>query len=189
MEWVPQYGIDKFKFDLLAGITIASLAIPQGISYARLANLPPIIGLYSSFVPPLLYAVFGSSNNLAVGTVAAASLLLASIIEDEVSPEDNPELYLHLFYTAAFFTGIFQTALGVFRLGLIVDFLSRSTITGFMGGTAMIIIMQQLKGLLGMKHFTSKTDLISVVGSIFKYRHEMAECNSRRMLHLVLVLQ
>ncbi|CDJ26292.1 hypothetical protein CFC21_042175 [Triticum aestivum] len=172
LEWVPQYGFDKFKFDLLAGITIASLAIPQGISYARLANLPPIIGLYSSFVPPLLYAVFGSSNNLAVGTVAAASLLLASIIEDAVSPEDNPELYLHLFYTSAFFTGIFQTALGVFRLGLIVDFLSRSTITGFMGGTAMIIIMQQLKGLLGMKHFTSKTDLISVVGSIFKYRHE-----------------
>jgi hypothetical protein len=55
-----------------------------------------------------------------------------------------------------------------------VDFLSRSTITGFMGGTAMIIIMQQLKGLLGMKHFTPKTDLISVVGSIFQYRHEVS---------------
>ncbi|KAE8793931.1 putative sulfate transporter 3.5 [Hordeum vulgare] len=172
LEWVPHYGLDKFKFDLLSGLTIASLAIPQGISYAGLANLPPVIGLYSSFVPPLLYAVFGSSNNLAVGTVAAASLLLASIIEGEVSPEDNPELYLQLFYTSAFFTGVFQTALGVFRLGLIVDFLSRSTITGFMGGTAMIIIMQQLKGLLGMKHFTPKTDLISVLGSIFKYRHE-----------------
>ncbi|CAM0882439.1 unnamed protein product [Alopecurus aequalis] len=172
LEWVPRYGFDKFKYDLLAGVTIASLAIPQGISYARLANLPPIIGLYSSFVPPLLYAVFGSSNNLAVGTVAAASLMLASIIEDEVLPEDNPERYLQLFYTSAFFTGVFQTALGVFRLGLIVDFLSRSTITGFMGGTATIIIMQQLKGLLGMKHFTPKTDLISVVGSVFHYRHE-----------------
>uniref|UniRef100_A0ACD5VQC0 Uncharacterized protein n=1 Tax=Avena sativa TaxID=4498 RepID=A0ACD5VQC0_AVESA len=172
LEWVPQYSLDKFKYDLLAGVTIASLAIPQGISYARLAKLPPITGLYSSFVPPLLYAVFGSSNNLAVGTVAAASLLLASIIEDEVLPEDDPERYLQLFYTAAFFTGIFQTALGVFRLGLIVDFLSRSTITGFMGGTAMIIIMQQLKGLLGMKHFTPKTDLVSVVGSVFHYRHE-----------------
>ncbi|CAM0882438.1 unnamed protein product [Alopecurus aequalis] len=174
LEWVPRYGFDKFKYDLLAGVTIASLAIPQGISYARLANLPPIIGLYSSFVPPLLYAVFGSSNNLAVGTVAAASLMLASIIEDEVLPEDNPERYLQLFYTSAFFTGVFQTALGVFRLGLIVDFLSRSTITGFMGGTATIIIMQQLKGLLGMKHFTPKTDLISVVGSVFHYRHESA---------------
>ncbi|CAO2183051.1 unnamed protein product [Urochloa humidicola] len=172
LEWAPRYGLDKFKYDLLAGVTIASLAIPQGISYAKLANLPPIIGLYSSFVPPLLYALFGSSNNLAVGTVAAASLLLASIIEEEVPPEDNPQLYLQLFYTAAFFTGVIQTALGVFRLGLIVDFLSRSTITGFMGGTAAIIIMQQLKGMLGMKHFTPKTDLISVIHSIFQYRHE-----------------
>lgn len=172
LEWAPRYGLGKFKYDLLAGVTVASLAIPQGISYAKLANLPPIIGLYSSFVPPLLYAVFGSSNNLAVGTVAAASLLLASIIETEVPAAENPQLYLQLFYTAAFFTGIFQTALGVFRLGLIVDFLSRSTITGFMGGTATIIILQQLKGLLGMKHFTPKTDLISVLRSIFHYRHE-----------------
>lgn len=172
LEWAPRYGIGKFKYDLLAGVTIASLAIPQGISYAKLANLPPIIGLYSSFVPPLLYAVFGSSNNLAVGTVAAASLLLASIIETEVTAEENRQLYLQLFYTASFFTGVFQTALGVFRLGLIVDFLSRSTITGFMGGTATIIILQQLKGLLGMKHFTPKTDLISVLRSIFHYRHE-----------------
>ncbi|KAL6615945.1 hypothetical protein ACP70R_038215 [Stipagrostis hirtigluma subsp. patula] len=172
LEWAPRYSIGNFKYDLLAGITIASLAIPQGISYAKLAKLPPIIGLYSSFVPPLLYALFGSSNNLAVGTVAAASLLLASIIENEVAPEENPQLYLQLFYTAAFFTGVFQTALGVFRLGLIVDFLSRSTISGFMGGTATIIIMQQLKGMLGMKHFTAKTDLISVVRSILHYRHE-----------------
>ncbi|PWZ34669.1 Sulfate transporter 3.1 [Zea mays] len=172
LEWAPRYTVGKFKYDLLAGVTIASLAIPQGISYAKLANLPPIIGLYSSFVPPLLYAVFGSSNNLAVGTVAAASLLLASIIETEVPPEENPQLYLQLFYTAAFFTGVFQTALGVFRLGLIVDFLSRSTITGFMGGTATIIILQQLKGMLGMKHFTPKTDLVSVMRSIFYYRHE-----------------
>ncbi|KAG8055616.1 hypothetical protein GUJ93_ZPchr0001g29240 [Zizania palustris] len=172
LEWAPRYGLDKFKYDLLAGVTIASLAIPQGISYARLANLPPIVGLYSTFVPPLLYAVFGSSNNLAVGTVAAASLLLASIVETEVTADEDPQLYLRLFYTAAFFTGLFQTALGVFRLGLIVDFLSRSTITGFMGGTAAIIILQQLKGLLGMKHFTTKTDVVSVLLSTFRYRHE-----------------
>jgi MFS superfamily sulfate permease-like transporter len=63
---------------------------------------------------------------------------------------------------------------GELRLGLIVDFLSRSTITGFMGGTAAIIIMQQLKGMLGMKHFTSKTDIISVMRSIFLYRHEVS---------------
>ncbi|KAJ3695046.1 hypothetical protein LUZ60_000423 [Juncus effusus] len=172
LEWVPKYTLSFFRHDLLAGLTIASLAIPQGISYAKLAGLPPIIGLYSSFVPPLIYAVFGSSKNLAVGTVAAASLLLASIVENDVTFAENPQLYVNILYTAAFFTGVMQAALGFLRLGILVDFLSRSVITGFMGGTAIIIILQQLKGLLGLKHFTTKTDLISVLHSIFFYRHE-----------------
>ncbi|RWW67882.1 hypothetical protein BHE74_00024639 [Ensete ventricosum] len=115
LEWAPRYTFAKFRFDLLAGITIASVAIPQGISYARLANLPPIIGLYSSFIPPLIYAVFGSSTNLAVGTVAGASLFMGSIIGTVASATEDPELYTHLFFTAAFLTGIIEAALGVFR--------------------------------------------------------------------------
>ncbi|KAM0932429.1 putative SLC26A/SulP transporter, STAS domain, sulfate anion transporter, STAS domain superfamily [Dioscorea sansibarensis] len=170
LEWGPQYKFTEFKFDLLAGITTASMAIPQGISYARLAGLPPIIGLYSSFVPPLIYAVFGSSKNVAIGTVAAASLLLHSIIQQAVLPAKDAKLYMNLFFTAAFFTGVLQTAMGIFRLGFLVDFLSRSTITGFMGGTAILIILQQMKGMLGMKHFTDKTDVVSVVHAVFHYR-------------------
>lgn len=69
----------------------------------------------SSFAPPLIYAVFGSSKDLAVGTVAAASLLAASIVSAKVSVSDDPTLYLHLFYTATFFTGVFQLVLGFFR--------------------------------------------------------------------------
>ncbi|KAJ0971281.1 hypothetical protein J5N97_019240 [Dioscorea zingiberensis] len=169
-EWGSKYTFSDFRLDLLAGITIASMAIPQGISYARLASLPPIVGLYSCFVPPLIYAVFGSSKNLAVGTVAAGSLLLQSMIQQAVRPDEDLKLYLHLFFTAAFFTGVFQTALGIFRLGFLVDFLSRSTITGFMGGTAILIILQQLKGMLGLKHFTTNTDIVSVLHSVFQYR-------------------
>ncbi|PSS16007.1 Sulfate transporter 3.1 like [Actinidia chinensis var. chinensis] len=70
LEWAPRYTFEYFKADVVAGITIASLAVPQGISYASLASLPPIIGLYSSFVPPLIYAMLGSSRDLAIGTVA-----------------------------------------------------------------------------------------------------------------------
>ncbi|KAG0459536.1 hypothetical protein HPP92_022664 [Vanilla planifolia] len=172
LRWAPNYKYSIFAYDLLAGITIASLAIPQGISYAKLANVPPIIGLYSSFVPPLVYAIFGSSNNLAVGTVAAASLILSSSISGRVSPEEEPEKYLYTVFTAAFVSGVLQLALGIFRLGLLVDFLSRSTITGFMAGTAMLIILQQFKGLLGLQHFTNKTDVFSVVHAVFTNRHE-----------------
>ncbi|KDP32302.1 hypothetical protein JCGZ_13227 [Jatropha curcas] len=171
-EWLPNYNLRTFKFDLLAGITIASLAIPQGISYAKLANLPPIIGLYSSFIPPLVYAIFGNSKHIAVGTVAACSLLLAHTIGEKVSPKDDPTLYLYLVFTATFFTGIFQTILGLLRLGILVDFLSHSTITGFMGGTATLICLQQLKGMLGLTHFTTKTDVVSVLHAVFQHRDE-----------------
>ncbi|KAI3954311.1 hypothetical protein MKW92_044276 [Papaver armeniacum] len=170
-EWLPQYSFKLFRYDLLAGITIACLAVPQGISYAKLANLPPILGLYSSFIPPLVYAVFGSSKDIAVGTIASASVLLGSIIEQAVSPKDNPTLYLHLVFTATFFTGVFQFALGFFRLGILVDFLSHSTIVGFMSGAATIICFQQLKGMFGLTHFTSKTDVISVLHSVFSQTH------------------
>ncbi|KAI3992442.1 hypothetical protein MKX01_022533 [Papaver californicum] len=170
-EWLPKYGFKLFRYDLLAGITIACLAVPQGISYAKLANLPPILGLYSSFIPPLVYAVFGSSKDIAVGTIASASVLLASIIEQAVPVKENPTLYLHLVFTATFFTGIFQFALGFLRLGILVDFLSHSTIVGFMSGAATIICLQQLKGMFGLTHFTSKTDVISVLHSVFSQTH------------------
>ncbi|TYI17206.1 hypothetical protein ES332_A07G007700v1 [Gossypium tomentosum] len=89
-----------------------------------------------------------------------------------VSPKDDLTLYLHLIYTSTFFTGIFQTALGFCRLGILVDFLSHSTITGFMGGTAIIISLQQMKGILGLKHFTTRTDVVRVIQAIFHYRNE-----------------
>ncbi|ESW16649.1 hypothetical protein PHAVU_007G174100 [Phaseolus vulgaris] len=171
-QWAPKYTFHFFKADLIAGITIASLAIPQGISYAKLANLPPILGLYSSFIPPLIYAMMGSSRDLAVGTVAVGSLLMGSMLSDEVNPNEDPTLYLHLAFTATLFAGIFQAALGFFRLGLIVDFLSHATIVGFMGGAATVVCLQQLKSILGLVHFTHGADIISVMRSVFTQIHQ-----------------
>ncbi|KAM3373720.1 sulfate transporter 3.1 isoform X1 [Capsicum galapagoense] len=171
-EWGSRYNFGFFKSDLIAGITIASLAIPQGISYAKLGNLPPILGLYSSFIPPLVYALMGSSRDLAVGTVAVGSLLMASMLGNEVNAAENPTLYLHLAFTATFFTGLFEVALGFFRLGFIVDFLSHATIVGFMGGAATVVILQQLKGILGLQHFTHATDVVSVLRSVFSQTHQ-----------------
>ncbi|KAJ4750366.1 sulfate transporter 1 [Rhynchospora pubera] len=172
LEWAPKYSFGLFKSDLIAGITIASLAIPQGISYAKLANLPPVLGLYSSFVPPLVYAMMGSSKDLAVGTVAVASLLIASMLGKEVSAAENPGLYLKLAFTATFFAGVFEAALGLLRLGFIVDFLSHATIVGFMAGAATVVCLQQLKGMLGLQHFTTSTDLVSVMESVFTQTHQ-----------------
>ncbi|KAL6274671.1 hypothetical protein ACE6H2_025363 [Prunus campanulata] len=83
------------QFDLLAGITITSLAIPQGISFAKLADIPPVIGLYSCVVPSIVYAIFGDSKHVAVGTLGTSSLLIAETINKVASPEAQPALYLH----------------------------------------------------------------------------------------------
>ncbi|WOL00353.1 putative sulfate transporter 3.5 isoform X2 [Canna indica] len=174
LEWAPRYNLATFQADLLAGVTVAILAVPQGISYARLANLHPIVGLCTYIYVHTLHMNFTYcfSTNVAVGNTAAVSLFLGSAVSSEVSPSDSPELYMCLLFTAAFFTGVFEAALGLFRLGILVEFFSRSTITGFMGGTAMVVMMQQLKGVLGMQHFTNKTDVVSVMSSIFCHRDE-----------------
>ncbi|XP_041006556.1 sulfate transporter 2.1 [Juglans microcarpa x Juglans regia] len=171
LVWCRSYTMTKFKNDLLAGLTIASLCIPQSIGYATLAKLDPQYGLYTSVVPPLIYAVMGTSREIAIGPVAVVSLLLPSMIQKLQDPLADPISYTKLVLTATFFAGIFQTAFGLFRLGFLVDFLSHAAIVGFVAGAAIVIGLQQLKGLLGISHFTNKTDIISVGEAVWRSVH------------------
>nr|XP_007135701.1 hypothetical protein PHAVU_010G151000g [Phaseolus vulgaris]ESW07695.1 hypothetical protein PHAVU_010G151000g [Phaseolus vulgaris] len=171
-QWAPLYNLSLLRSDIISGLTIASLAIPQGISYAKLANLPPIIGLYSSFVPPLIYSLLGSSRHIGVGPVSIASLVMGSMLSETVSYVQDPILYLKMAFTATFFAGLFQSSLGILRLGFVIDFLSKATLVGFMAGAAIIVSLQQLKGLLGIVHFTTKMQIVPVLISVFKQRHE-----------------
>uniref|UniRef100_A0A7N0UN54 STAS domain-containing protein n=1 Tax=Kalanchoe fedtschenkoi TaxID=63787 RepID=A0A7N0UN54_KALFE len=171
LKWGRDYNLKKLRGDLIAGLTIASLCIPQDIGYAKLAYLQPQYGLYSSFVPPLIYAFMGSSRDIAIGPVAVVSLLLGTMLSNEIDPSKNPDEYLRLALTATFFAGITQATLGIFRLGFLIDFLSHAAIVGFMAGAAITIALQQLKGFLGIKKFTKKTDIISVMQSVFGSAH------------------
>ncbi|KAI4331450.1 hypothetical protein MLD38_029638 [Melastoma candidum] len=171
-DWASEYSLGLFRSDIVSGITIASLAIPQGISYAKLANLPPIVGLYSSFVPPLIYSLLGSSRHLAVGPVSIASLVMGSMLSASVSFTDEPILYLKLAFTSTFFAGIFQSTLGFLRLGFLIDFLSKATLIGFMAGAAVIVSLQQLKGLFGIAHFTTSMQFVPVIASVIRRRDE-----------------
>ncbi|KAK8931234.1 Sulfate transporter 1.2 [Platanthera zijinensis] len=167
LSWGRDYSLKKFKGDLIAGFTIASLCIPQDIGYSKLANLDPQYGLYSSFVPPLVYAAMGSSRDIAIGPVAVVSLLLGTLLQNEFDPKTEKEEYLRLAFTATFFAGITQAALGLLRLGFLIDFLSHAAIVGFMAGTAITIGLQQLKGFLGIQNFTKNSDIISVMKSVW----------------------
>ncbi|THU60424.1 hypothetical protein C4D60_Mb07t12560 [Musa balbisiana] len=168
LDWGRSYDLAKLKGDVVSGLTIASLCIPQDIAYAKLANLEP---QYAFFVAPLVYAVMGSSRDIAIGPVAVVSLLLGTLLQKEIDPVKNPEEYLRLAFTATFFAGVIQAALGFFRLGFLIEFLSHAAIVGFMAGAAVTISLQQLKGFLGIKNFTTKTDIVSVMKSVWRPVH------------------
>lgn len=171
LQWCRGYKATHFKNDLLSGLTLASLCIPQSIGYATLAKLDPQYGLYTSVVPPLIYAMMGTSKEIAIGPVAVVSMLISSMVTQIVDPGAEPVLYRNLVFTATFFAGVFQAVSGLLRLGFLVDFLSHAALVGFMAGAAVVIGFQQLKGLLGIAHFTNRTDVVSVLQSVWKSFH------------------
>lgn len=148
-DWLPRYNTDLLKGDLSAGLTVGVMLIPQGMAYAMIAGLPPIYGLYASTLPLIIYAVLGTSRQLAVGPVAMVSLLTAAGIGGIA--EAGTETYIALAIALALFVGVIQFLLGAFRLGFLVNFLSHPVISGFTSAAALIIGLSQLKHLLGVK--------------------------------------
>ncbi|MGI9321266.1 MAG: SulP family inorganic anion transporter, partial [Thiogranum sp.] len=136
------------RADLIAGITVALVLVPQSMAYAQLAGLPPYIGLYASFIPVMIAAFMGSSRQLATGPVAVVSLMTAASLEPLAG--GNMELYLALAAMLAIMVGVFQMMLGVFRLGVLVDFLSHPVVVGFTNGAAIIIATSQLSKIFGV---------------------------------------
>jgi SulP family sulfate permease len=136
------------RADLIAGITVALVLVPQSMAYAQLAGLPPYYGLYAAFLPGIVAALFGSSRQLATGPVAVVSLLTASALEPIAGA--NPELYIAYAIMLALMVGIFQIALGLLRLGVLVNFLSHPVVVGFTNAAAIIIGTSQLGKLFGV---------------------------------------
>ena len=147
-EWLPKYSKKEWKGDLSAGLTVGVMLIPQGMAYAMIAGLPPIYGLYASTIPILIYALLGTSRQLAVGPVAMVSLLTAAGVG--ALAEGGTETYIMLAITLAFLVGAIQFLLGAFRMGFLVNFLSHPVISGFTSAAALIIGISQLKHLMGV---------------------------------------
>lgn len=169
LAWLRRYNIRKdLMYDLLAGASVAALVVPQGMSYARLAGLPQEYGLYGAFVPVMVYAALGSSKHLAVGPVAVTSLIIGSALpaivardvpgfafEADPNRPANPagqDAYNRAAIQVAFLAGVLYTAVGVFRLGFFINFLSHSVIAGFMTGAATLIGLTQMRHLFGYDH-------------------------------------
>ncbi len=153
LEWLPNYKLSLFKGDLIAGITVGIVLIPQGIAYALIAGLPPIYGLYCALVPQILYAIFGSSRQVAIGPVAMDSLIVATGVSTLALA--GSESYISIAILLALLVGVIQFLLGIFSLGFIVNFLSKPVITGFTSAVALIIGLNQFRNLFGVDFFQS----------------------------------
>ncbi len=148
LDWLPNYQKSWLKGDLFAGTTIGVMLIPQGIAYAIIAGLPPIYGLYTAMIPQIVYTFLGTSRQLAIGPAAMDSLIVASGIAALASI--GSEHFIVLAIVLAFMVGVFQIAFGFFRMGFLVNFLSKPVISGFTSGSAIIIAMNQIGNLLGI---------------------------------------
>ncbi|MCB0060609.1 MAG: solute carrier family 26 protein [Caldilineaceae bacterium] len=149
LDWLLHYRTADLTGDILAGVIVAVMLVPQAMAYAMLAGLPPKVGLYASIAPLILYGLLGSSRTLAVGPVAIVSLLVAA----GVTPlaEQGSAHYIQLAVTLAFLVGIIQLVMGLVRLGFLVNFLSHPVLVGFTNAAAIVIGFSQVKHLLGIK--------------------------------------
>lgn len=152
LQWFPIYNKTHLSADILAGITVGIMVIPQGMAYGMLAGLPPIYGLYATLLPMVIYALLGTSRQLVVGPTAMVCLLIASGLGNIAGQE--PSVYLGWVVALSFMVGLVQFSFGVFRLGFFVNFLSHPVLSGFLSAAAIIIIASQLKKLTGASYET-----------------------------------
>lgn len=157
---------DDFRHDAVAGISVAAVALPVSIAYAELAGFNPVVGLYSSILPLVAYAIFGTSRQLMVNPDAAACAMIAAAIAPLAG--NNAELYLSLTIALTLMTGLFCIVASYFRLGALADFLSKPILVGFLNGVAISIFLGQIGKLLGFSVESSGIipRLLEVLGKI-----------------------
>jgi SulP family sulfate permease len=147
--WLRTYHRGLLTRDVLAAVIVTLMLVPQALAYAMLAGLPPEMGLYASMLPLVLYAVFGTSASLAVGPVAVAALMTASALSSFAAP-GSPE-YICAALVLAALSGLILIAMGVLRLGFLVNFLSHPVISGFVTASGVLIAISQLKHIFGVE--------------------------------------
>ena len=161
LNWFP-VNAATLRADLIAGVTVALVLIPQSMAYAQLAGMPAYYGLYAALLPVLVGALWGSSQQLSTGPVAVVSLLTASALAPFAAPT-TPE-YITLAILLALMVGIVQLSLGFFRLGAIVNLLSHPVVSGFTNAAAIIIALSQLAKLIGVPMGRSDYFMLDIYG-------------------------
>ncbi len=148
LAWIGSVNRSTLRSDLIAGFTGAVIVLPQGVAFAVIAGLPPEYGLYTAMVTPIIAALFGSSLHLISGPTTAISIVVFSAVSNHAVP-GSPE-FVSLALTMTLIAGVYQFALGVARMGHLVNFVSHTVVVGFTAGAAILIATSQIKNVLGI---------------------------------------
>ncbi|MFV2102941.1 SulP family inorganic anion transporter [Micromonospora sp. LOL_024] len=165
LGWLRHYERATLRHDLIAGLTVAVMLVPQSMAYAALAGMPPVTGLYASIVPLLAYALLGTSGSLAVGPVAITALMTGTALAPLA--DGDPTRYAALAGLLAGMVGVIQVSMGVLRLGVLVNFMSHSVLSGFTSAAAIVIAASQVKDLLGLDAGRAET-FPEIAGSLWR---------------------
>jgi SulP family sulfate permease len=192
LRWKNRVTAETIRADLISGLTVAIVVVPQAVAFASIAGMPPQYGLYAGMIPPIVAALFGSSWHLMSGPTTAASIVLLSALSQFAEPL-TPH-YVQLALTMTFMVGVIELGLGLARMGTLVNFISHSVVVGFTTGAAILIASKQLKNFFGvpipregnlfttLEHFVQQVPntnyyilaiatVTLVVGLVVKYRY------------------
>ncbi|CAF3927488.1 unnamed protein product [Rotaria sordida] len=188
LTWLQYYDIGWIPHDLLCGVTVSIIYISQGMAYALLANVPAIIGLYMSFFPPLIYALFGTSRHVSIGGIAVISLMTGNVVNsftiessstiiqtnitDNTIRRDYNEVTIVM--ALSFTVGLIQLILSIFRFGFVTVFLSDTFISGYTASTAVLVLTSQMPDFFGIKiqHRTGFFKIVYIYIELFKRLRE-----------------
>ena len=172
-SWIGHYNLTWFAGDIVAGITIGAVVVPQGMAYALLAKLEPQFGLYSSFMGVIIYWIFGTSKDISIGPVAVLSTVVGSVVEDVTSTAAGKDIPANVIASAlSIIAGCIVLGIGLLRCGWIVDLISITSLSAFMTGSAITIAVSQLPSLMGITGFSNRDAPYLVVINTLKHLPE-----------------
>ncbi|XP_054602323.1 solute carrier family 26 member 6 isoform X1 [Nothobranchius furzeri] len=193
-SWLPRYSFKQDALgDLISGISVGIMQLPQGMAYALLASVPPVFGLYSSFYPVLIYFIFGTSKHISIGTYAVMSVMIGGVTE-RIAPDSNFMIWDNVTNSSiidtvardaervraaaavTFMSGLFQILLGVVQFGFVVTYLSEPLVRGYTTGAAIHVIVSQLKYTFGISPLRYSGPL-SLIYTVLEVCHLLPKTN------------
>ncbi|XP_069062322.1 solute carrier family 26 member 6-like isoform X2 [Pleurodeles waltl] len=191
LRWLPRYRVKEWLLgDILSGLSVGIMQLPQGLAYALLASVPAVFGLYSSFYPVLLYSIFGTSRHISAGTFSIIAVMIGSVTES-MAPNENfmlpanetvldvtarDQARVEIAVALNFLVGIFQIGLGLLQFGFVVTYLSEPLVRGYTTAASIHVTVSQLKNLFGLR-LSQKNQPLSLIYAIITICSKLPQTN------------